>query len=72
MITIALTSDTPYGKNGETVEVEDEVALDLLSRGAANNVLKSAWNPKTKREYVVDHDNHVEPEESKKQKHKKP
>lgn len=38
MKTIILTSNNRYGKNGETVEVEDGVAMDLLSRGSANNV----------------------------------
>ena len=71
---IILTSNTPYGKNGETVEVEDSIACYLLTHGSANRMPKSAWNPETKREYVLDHGNHVEPEgeTSKKTKHKKP
>lgn len=38
MKTILLCSNSRYGKNGDTVEVADDVAIMLLCQGKANNV----------------------------------
>ncbi len=41
MKTIFLCSNSRYGNKGDTVEVEDDVAIALLTQGKANDIPKS-------------------------------
>ncbi len=55
MQTILLCSTCRYGKNGDTIEVDDDVAIMLLCQGMANHIPVVA--PKSKRQPV----NRMEP-----------
>lgn len=50
MKTILLCSNSRYGKNGDTVEVDDDVATMLLCQGKANHI--PAVASKSKRQPV--------------------